>query len=134
MLDKRDVAAAIRQLRGGRTQKDVAEHAGIDRPTWNQYEKAHAMPKRENFRKIIEGLGCTQREFDEAMIAAWRQRLDEEHPLPEPELLAVDRFRDSDLPEPQDPYHQQVRHHTGALAFHVEALMLLLRNEITQSS
>lgn len=128
MLDKQDVATAIKKLRGGRTQKEVAEKAGIDRPTWNQYEKARAMPKRTNFRKILEGLGCTQRELDESIIAAWRQRLDAEDPdgarpdggtsFPDPPGAG----------EPEDEYHRQVRRHTSALALHLEALLLYLRD------
>lgn len=132
MFDKRDVAAAIKKLRGSRTQKQVAEQAGIDRPTWNQYEKARAMPKRANFRKILQGLGCTQRELDEAIMAAWRKRLDEEHPPGEEDGVggvAVFPSR-AGAQEPVDEFHRRVHRHTSALAFHLEAILLLVRDVV----
>lgn len=134
MLDKRDVAAAIKKLRGGRTQKEVAEQAGIDRPTWNQYEKARAMPKRANFRKILQGLECTQRELDESIMAAWRRRLDAEVPSNlSGDDGAVEGAEAIAAKEPVDEYHRRVRHHTSALASHLEALLLFLRDAVRDS-
>lgn len=133
MLDKRDVAAAIKELRGGRTQKEVAEQAGIDRPTWNQYEKARAMPKRTNFRKILQGLGCTQRELDETIMAAWRKRLDEEHPPEKSDSAGMSAEEFEGVlgeTEPVDEYHRRVRRHTSGLAYHLEALLLFLRDVV----
>lgn len=134
MLDKRDVAAAIKELRGGRTQKEVAEQAGIDRPTWNQYEKARAMPKRTNFHKILQGLGCTQRELDETIMAAWRKRLDEEHPPETPDsgrVMSTAELEDAlGDAEPVDELHRRIRRHTTGLALHLEALLLFLRDVV----
>lgn len=77
MFEPRDYAAAIRALRGEkRTQKECAFAAGIDRPTWNQYEKGKVIPGKQNYAKVARGLGVTEPELTEAVIGAWRERMD----------------------------------------------------------
>ena len=39
MRDPEDLASAIKKLRDGRPQKDIAEKAGFDSSTWSVYEK-----------------------------------------------------------------------------------------------
>lgn len=75
MFEPRDYAAAIRRLRGKRTQKHCAEVGGIDRPTWNQYERGKAVPTH-NYNRVARGLGVTPIELTEAVIEAWRRRHD----------------------------------------------------------
>jgi len=76
MIEAEDYAAAVRELRGERTQKECALAAGIDRPTWNLYERGKATPKRKNYAKLARGLGVTETELTEAVIEAWRERMD----------------------------------------------------------
>lgn len=133
MFDKRDVALAIRKLRGTRTQKEVADAAGVDRPTWNQYEKARAMPKRANFDKIADGLGVPPRRLDEEIMKAWRERLDREHPATAGSAPGADAGRvetGGDAGEGGDDFEQAVRRHTDGLARHVRALVFTLRDEL----
>jgi transcriptional regulator with XRE-family HTH domain len=132
MFDKRDVALAIRKLRGARTQKEVADLAGIDRPTWNQYEKARAMPKSANFDKLAEGLGCTSRQLDEAIMRAWRERLDREQPESKRGEGDETGGRPA-TPDGADAFEHSVRHHVDAMAHHLHALFLSLRDELRTS-
>jgi transcriptional regulator with XRE-family HTH domain len=58
MIDPRDFANALKQLRGGRTQREVAKKAHIDPGSWSAYEKGIRFPRRpERLQQIAEGLG-----------------------------------------------------------------------------
>lgn len=80
MFEPEDFASTIRELRGERTQKACAEVAGISRSTWNQYEQAKTTPKR-NYAALARGLGVTEDDLTEAIIAAWRERTGREEDL-----------------------------------------------------
>ncbi len=49
---------AIRNRRGTRKQRQVADAAGVDRSSWSQYENGRKLPE-ENLDKVALGLGCT---------------------------------------------------------------------------
>src|SRR4051812_35921850 len=58
MIDPRDFASALKELRGRRTQREVAKRARIDPGSWSAYEKGIRYPRRpERLQQIAEGLG-----------------------------------------------------------------------------
>lgn len=74
MMIKIDLATALKKLRGNRTQKEVAQRADLSPSTWNQYEKAHRLPKEESWPKLARGLGCTLEELWDEVVAAYQER------------------------------------------------------------
>lgn len=76
MADPKDLAEAIRRLRGGRTQKEVADRAGIDPSTWSAYEKGLRRPRRQDrLEQIAYGLSCTLDRLEEVAWECRTQRL-----------------------------------------------------------
>jgi transcriptional regulator with XRE-family HTH domain len=126
MVTKQDVALAIKKLRGHRTQKAVAEAAGVDRPTWNQYEKARAMPKHANFDKIADGLGCTPEELDRAIIEEWRRRLQRTSPGSVPTSSPLGAATAVAPVPPLGDLPEGAGHHVAAVTAHLLALASLL--------
>lgn len=74
MLIKVDLATALKKLRGNRTQKEVARRADLSPSTWNQYEKAHRLPKEESWPKLARGLDCSMEELWDEVMAAYQER------------------------------------------------------------
>lgn len=74
MLIKVDLATALKKLRGGRTQKEVARKAELSPSTWNQYEKARRLPKEESWPKLARGLGCSVEELWDEVVTAYQER------------------------------------------------------------
>lgn len=70
-----DVGAAIATLRGEKTQKDCARKAGMERSSWNQYEKGRSFPQLQTIERIAHGLGVEVVELTEAVIRAWSLRV-----------------------------------------------------------
>lgn len=71
-MESRDLARAIKRLRGARTQRELAEKAGIDPSTWSEYEKGNRLPRsQERLEQIAKVLGCT---FDRLEEVAWECR------------------------------------------------------------
>lgn len=103
MRDPRDLASAIRKLRGGRSQKDVAEKAGFDSSTWSVYEKGGRLPRNQDrFEQIARGLGCTLERLDEVIWECRNERVEEDQakaaspaqaPAADPSLLIVDPLK-----------------------------------------
>ena len=56
--------ATIRMLRGARTQKEVAEAAGIPASTWSKIERGQQNPREKTFARIAGGLGLTPEELE----------------------------------------------------------------------
>jgi transcriptional regulator with XRE-family HTH domain len=98
MRDPKDLASAIKKLRAGRPQKDIAERAGFDSSTWSVYEKGKRLPRdQDRFEQIARGLGCTLERLDEVIWECRNERVGEEQakaapppqaPVTEPALLA----------------------------------------------
>ena len=79
MRDPEDLASAIKKLRDGRPQKDIAEKAGFDSSTWSVYEKGKRLPRNpERFEQIARGLGCTVERLDEIIWECRNERIEEE--------------------------------------------------------
>lgn len=92
MRDPRDLASAIKQLRGDRSQKEVAEKAGIDPSTWSLYEAGERVPRNwERFRQIAYGLGCTPERLEEVIWEHRNKRIARE----EGRTQAVDAIQES---------------------------------------
>ena len=79
MRDPKDLASAIKKLRDGRPQKEVAEKAGFDSSTWSVYEKGKRLPRdQDRFEQIARGLGCTVERLDEIIWECRNERIEEE--------------------------------------------------------
>lgn len=71
-MEPRDLATAIKNLRGERTQREMAEKANIDPSTWSAYEKGKRLPRsRHRLEKIAQVLGCGLDRLEEV---AWQCR------------------------------------------------------------
>lgn len=137
VVTKRDVATALKKLRGSRTQTAVARAAGIDKSVWNLYEKEQRMPTEKKYPLIAQGLGCTAYQLAFAIVQACLDRLaaaedqtaktgeetESDYPTQDDDEL---RFADVAEP-PGDPLRREVRRHLRELFVHVEALLLLGR-------
>lgn len=81
MIDPRDLANAIKELRGKRTQREVAKRARIDPATWNAYEKGIRTPRRpERLQQIAEGLGVDVAVLQNAILEQGARRLTNREP------------------------------------------------------
>lgn len=96
MLRNQDVGRAIRQLRGERTQAELARRAGVTRQTWNAYENGRRMPSASNWPRILEALDAEEPELDRAIIAAWIERID---PAPSAHVLTWELRRQAQAVE-----------------------------------
>jgi transcriptional regulator with XRE-family HTH domain len=69
MIDPRDFASALKELRGRRTQREVAKRARIDPGSWSAYEKGIRYPRRpERLQQIAEGLGVHVLDLQNAIM------------------------------------------------------------------
>lgn len=75
MLDPQDFAGALRELRGSRTQKEVAERAGLDPATWSAYERGSRVPRPERLEQVARGLGIDLASLQNAILERSTQRL-----------------------------------------------------------
>lgn len=116
MFERVDLAAAIKKLRGGRTQKEVAQRAGIDETAWSLYENEGRQPTLRSLEKVAYGLGCTVTRLEEEIWEARNRRL--------AEALAV---RKGPAEEP-DPLRHQLREHLAGIAHHVHEILLLVQD------
>lgn len=81
MRDRRAFASAIKELRGKRTQKEVARRAGIDLGAWCAYEKGTRWPRSpQRFERIAMGLQVHVDELDR-LTAEHHRRETEAHGL-----------------------------------------------------
>lgn len=76
MLRNEDVGEAIRQLRGERSQGELARSAGVTRQAWNAYENGRRLPAPETWPRVLDALGTAEVELDRAIIAVWLDRID----------------------------------------------------------
>jgi transcriptional regulator with XRE-family HTH domain len=120
MFDPIDLAAAIKKLRGGRTQKEVANAGGIDETAWSLYESGGRRPTARSVSKIAQGLGCTVDRLEEEVWAARkRRRAEEQAALPAAATPAADS---------RSPIRLRLREHLAGIARHVEEIFLLTQD------
>ena len=68
----------IKALRGARTQKQVAEAAGIPISTLSKIEQARQIPRNDTFSRIAQGLGLSVAELEQEIVETTLGALDEE--------------------------------------------------------
>lgn len=68
----------IKSLRGAKTQKQVAEAAGIPISTLSKIEQARQIPRNDTFEKIAQGLGLTIAELEQEIVENTLGALEEE--------------------------------------------------------
>ncbi len=119
MFERVDLAAAIKKLRGGRTQKEVAQRAGIDETAWSLYENEGRQPTLKSLAKVAHGLGCTMARLEEEIWEARNRR------LAEAQTLAARK----DLAGEPDPLRHQLHEHFAGIAHHVHEIMLLVKDQ-----
>lgn len=78
VLSPADYAAAIKELRGTRSQKEVAERGEIAPHHWNRFENAASLPEPETQGKLAKGLGVEFERFAQVVLEhaqrRWRRR------------------------------------------------------------
>ncbi len=62
---KKALSRTLKALRGTRTQKEVAEAAGIPTSTWCKIEQGRQLPRDGTFVKIAEALGCSVSDLEQ---------------------------------------------------------------------
>lgn len=100
MFDPRDLAAAIRKLRGTRHQNALAESVGVSPGTWCKWEQGGTTPRQVSLVRIADALGCSVETLREVMEECRRERLGREsppearspHPAPTPLVQETDRL------------------------------------------
>lgn len=58
-MDTQKIAKKLIQLRGTRTQSEVAKEIGVCQSTYAMYELGQRMPSDEKKKKIADYHGCT---------------------------------------------------------------------------
>ncbi len=119
---------AIRNRRGTRKQREVADAAGVDRSSWSQYENGRKLPE-ENLDKVAQGLDCAPEQLViEALLVLIRdlrsgsaKNQDAIDPVGEPGSVPydgaepLDRFfavASASLGTPSGPMLEQARQHS----------------------
>lgn len=78
VLSPADYAAAIKELRGTRTQKEVAERGKVAPNHWNRLEGAASLPEPETQGKLARGLSVEFERFAQVVLEhaqrRWRRR------------------------------------------------------------
>ncbi len=100
MFDPKDLASAIRRLRGSRHQNALAKGVGVSPGTWCKWEQGKTTPRQVSLMRIAEALGCTVERLRETMEAFRRERLAQEtgpeaqpeQPSPLPLVQETDRL------------------------------------------
>lgn len=73
------LGTTVKALRGVRTQKEVADAAGIPISTLSKIEQSRQIPRDETFVKIAQGLGLTEAELEQEIVETTLSVLEEEH-------------------------------------------------------
>lgn len=71
--------AALKALRGKRTQREVARAAGMLSGTWSSYEAGKWLPRKAQRQRIFAALGCTPEDFELALWRVLSERLAPRH-------------------------------------------------------
>lgn len=126
MLDPRDLASAIRELRGKRTQREVAERAQIDPATWSAYEQGTRYPRRpERLRQIAEGLGVNFLDLQNAILqqSVFRLSKEQSREMPSESPNCTTALQ---IPTDVNEVRRLVEEQVAELSRHLTKLILLL--------
>lgn len=77
VLGPEDYAAAIKELRGTRKQKEVADRAGITPNHWNRLESSRSRLTPKTQAKVARGLGVEFERFAQVVLENAQRRLRE---------------------------------------------------------
>jgi transcriptional regulator with XRE-family HTH domain len=100
MFDPRDLASAIRKLRGTRHQNALAKSIGVSPGTWCKWEQGGTTPRQVSLVRIAQALDCSVDRLREVMEECRRERVGREiqpetrpsHPAPTPLVQETDRL------------------------------------------
>ncbi len=102
MFDPRDLASAIRKLRGSRHQNALAKSVGVSPGTWCKWEQGGTTPRQVSLVRIAQALGCGVDRLRGVMEECRRERIGREaqpetstrplHPAPAPLVQETDRL------------------------------------------
>lgn len=125
MNDPRDLAEALRRLRGRRTQREVATVAGFDATVWSLYESGERWPRRASFERLATGLGCTPDRLEEEMLLVRRRRLEDQR-WEGADSVAESAATPYGAETDDEALRREVRTHLDAIHDHLESLFALL--------
>lgn len=130
--ERQCVARVIRQLRAHRSQRSVAERAGLSPTTWSFYETGRRMPGEDARRRIAKGLGVTYFQLEEAIWRVRRQEL-----LQEQEKASGKSGRPASAPgvrqvrpASQPMSRAEVERHIERLSYHLRAVLRYLSDHL----
>ena len=102
MFDPRDLACAIKKLRGSRHQKDLAKSVGVSAGTWCKWEKGDTTPRSVSLIRIAQALGFSVERLSEVIWECRQMRVggeirpeaasDQRPPHPAPLVRETDRM------------------------------------------
>ena len=68
------LSRTIKALRGQRTQREVANKAGIPTSTWCKIEQGRQLPRDTTFERIADALGCTVGQLEQLVSeSTWEE-------------------------------------------------------------
>lgn len=104
MFDPRDLASAIRKLRGSRHQNSLAKSVGVSPGTWCKWEQGGTTPRQVSLVRIAQALGCSVDRLRETIESCRRERIGREA-VPDPHDAAL--AGDPAHPDPAPPLVQE---------------------------
>lgn len=127
MVDPRDLASALKRLRGGRTQREVAKRARIDPGAWSAYEKGLRYPRHpDRLRQIAHGLGVDLSDLQNAILQEGALRLESRAPVASPSTVPPEAARPPQEPGDVDEIQKLVKKYAAELSLLLEEILLLL--------
>lgn len=77
MFDPRDLACAIKKLRGSRHQKALAKSVGVSPGTWCKWEQGRTIPHSVSFPRIAQALGSSVEKLRDVIWECRQERMGE---------------------------------------------------------
>jgi transcriptional regulator with XRE-family HTH domain len=131
MWDPRDLASAMKRLRGDRPASKLAARAGIDPSTWSAYEGGKQFPRtQERLEQIAHALGCTYSRLEEAMWESRNLRLASEEAIAKSSpLVAAEAAAEARTAAAGDPALTFIRERLTNISRELEELFLYVAEE-----
>lgn len=79
MFKQKSVGMILRELRGGKTQEEIAVALGITKSSWSMYERDERVPRDEVKIRISHYFGKTVQELFYAPIEHYKYSRNESH-------------------------------------------------------
>ncbi len=128
MIEHELFAAALTELRGERTQREIARAAGIHQSAWSCYEAGKRLPREDQRQQIFAALGCTPEDFELALWRVLSKRLLPRHVADMVKIFTGQETRhllsiDLDkVPPSNRPLFKQLRDGLLVNSFHLDGL------------